>query len=524
MMDLKILVVFMLELRQGKVRGDGLWWGFRRVGTRDLRVLLIAMATAILLIASFSRPHASWDERDLQEEAGGLPTDIDQDAVVAMDEWDAIDRLPWHRLPPPPPSLSLHGTVPGNNVSQGGDGAGVGEEGGDGADGEEEGVGGKGKKKKKKKKPKRPPPPVRRIVEVAEADACAVPRPVVPCRLPKGQRVELVFVSAMWEREAQTKDETETMLKSLLYGTRCPLHIHFIIAGEPEQSALRSLMVTLRATELIPNPSPYIYPTRKGARIGHPTAKDLAARGYSNGVASRQRAAVLFSMHYLPTEYVVERAKALHLWPLAHHAGVPGMSKFFMAEILWQVQRAIYLDVDMIVGGDIQDLWDFFLSMAHDPDLLYFISNNHPEGANARRLLRPYCSCQMVLDLQRMRKANLTQLFVDTLGPHKPKELADYVEDGDQFLFMWTCKQMPTRCRVLPRLWNVSGCTKPLPFLGLTSRGREANGSCWRIVHFNCMGHMRGGQGSYVVPPEWEEAASWTRSLRLEKLRRPPVA
>ncbi|CAI5529640.1 unnamed protein product, partial [Closterium sp. Naga37s-1] len=319
-------------------------------------------------------------------------------------------------------------------------------------------------------------------------------------------------------------DETETMLKSLLYGTRCPLHIHFIIAGEPEHSALRSLMVTLRATELIPNPSPYIYPTRKNARIGHPTAKDLAARGYSNGVASRQRAAVLFSMHYLPTEYVVERAKALHLWPLAHHAGVPGMSKFFMAEILWQVQRAIYLDVDMIVGGDIQDLWDFFLSMAHDPDLLFFISNNHPEGANARRLLRPYCSCQMVLDLQRMREANLTQLFVDTLGPHKPKELADYVEDGDQFLFMWTCKQMPTRCRVLPRLWNVSGCTKPLPFLGLTSRGREANGSCWRIVHFNCMGHMRGGQGSYVVPPEWEEAASWTRSLRLEKLRRPPVA
>ncbi|GJP53895.1 hypothetical protein CLOM_g13012 [Closterium sp. NIES-68] len=505
----------MMDSRAGKGRGDGTTWGFRRVGSRDLRVLLIAMAAAILLIASFSRPRASADERDLLEDAGGLPTDIDEDAVAAMDEWDAIDRLPWHRVPPPP------GALPGGNGTQGGDGAGAAGEEGEGAEGDE-GAGGKGKKKKKKAK--KPPPPVRRIVEVAEADACAVPRPVVACRLPKGQRVELVFVSAMWEREAQTKDETESMLKSLLYGTRCPLHIHFIIAGEPEQSALRSLMASLKATELFPNPSPYIHPKRRGATVGNPSAKDLAARGYSNGVPSRQRAAVLFSLHYLPMEYVVERAKALHLWPLAHHAGVPGMSKFFMAEILWQVQRAIYLDVDMIVAGDIQDLWDFFLSMAHDPDLLYFISNNHPEGANARRLLRPYCSCQMVLDLQRMRQANLTQLFVDTLGPHKPKELADYVEDGDQFLFMWTCKQMPNRCRVLPRLWNVSGCTKPLPFLGLTSRGREANGSCWRIVHFNCMGHTRGGQGSYVVPPEWEEAASWTRSLRLEDLRRLPIA
>jgi len=60
---------------------------------------------------------------------------------------------------------------------------------------------------------------------------------------------------------------------------------------------------------------------------------------------------------------------------------------------------------------------------------------------------------------------------------------------------MRTCKVLKKVCRILPRMWNVSGCSKPVPFLGLSARGKEANGSCWRVVHFNCMGHHGGGKG-----------------------------
>jgi len=48
--------------------------------------------------------------------------------------------------------------------------------------------------------------------------------------------------------------------------------------------------------------------------------------------------------------------------------------------------------------------------MEKDPELLYYMSNNHPEGHNKRRWLRPYCSCQLVLHLDRMRKANMSKV------------------------------------------------------------------------------------------------------------------
>ncbi|GJP31584.1 hypothetical protein CLOM_g14028 [Closterium sp. NIES-68] len=359
-------------------------------------------------------------------------------------------------------------------------------------------------------------PPI--IVHVVEDDACVVPgRHVADCRLPRKERVNVMLVSAMWTRESDTRGETEVLLKSLLHGTRCPLHLHFIIAGEPELSAIRAFMAALQATELLPNPSPYTHPTRPHAEIGNPSAEDLAAEGYRNGSPREERAVVVFSMYMLPMEYLEARTTALHLWPLAHHSALPGMSKFFTQEMLWQVQRTLYMDADMLVGGDVQDVWELTSAMDQDDDLLLFIGNNHPETA-PWRVGRPFCAGLLMLDLQHMRKANFTQLFVDTLGPFKPKELPNYVEDGDQFLYTRVCMLMPHRCRLMPRLWNVAGCSSP-PFLGFGPKGREANGTCWQNLHFNCIGHKKGAG----MPPEWQGTVAWARGLRFEDLSRPPL-
>lgn len=109
-------------------------------------------------------------------------------------------------------------------------------------------------------------------------------------------------------------------------------------------------------------------------------------------------------------------------------------------------------------------------------------------------------------------------MILSALNGRKIKSLKEYVEDGDQFLFMWLCKQYKKVCRILPRMWNVSGCSKPLPFLGLTARGKQANGTCWKIVHFNCLGHVRGRLGEYRIPKEWREATRWAKGMKYNQL------
>lgn len=292
--------------------------------------------------------------------------------------------------------------------------------------------------------------------------------------------------------------------------TRCKMWIHFLVAGLPETTAIPLMMESIGAWVMVPNPAPFTLSSDPSENYS----------GYVNTTTPGD-AAILYSLHYIPTDWVVDRAKELNLFPLAHHAGVPGMCKFFMADILWQVKRALYLDVDMLLGGDIQDLWDFFDEMKQDKQLLYWMGNNHPEGHNKRRFLRPYCSCQLVLDLERIRKANLTKMLVTALKGRPPKSLKDYVEDGDQWLFMWVCKQFKRICKILPRMWNVSGCSKPVPFLGLGGLGKEANGTCWRIVHFNCMGHVRNKKGAYNTPKDWIEPVRWARFLKPRQLRQP---
>jgi len=109
------------------------------------------------------------------------------------------------------------------------------------------------------------------------------------------------------------------------------------------------------------------------------------------------------------------------------------------------------------------------------------------------------CAC-----LGRTSALRREQLFQSTLRGHKPRELQEYVF-GRGPVFVHADLQ-----GAAPRLPHpaahviVSGCSKPIPFLGLSARGREQNGSCWRVVHFNCMGHKGKRKGRYDVPGEWK--------------------
>lgn len=349
----------------------------------------------------------------------------------------------------------------------------------------------------------------RRIVKAEFSSECLLPRPAPDCHLRPTERIHVAFVSAMWHREPITEQETNQMIKSVIAQTKCKLWLHFLVAGLPEVQVIPKMLESLGAYQMIPNPPEFTMPKDYIFPVPY---LPYVNKTYPDN------AAVLFSLHRIPMLWVERQAKRLGLYPLTHHAGIPGMCKFFIADILWQVQRVIFLDVDTLFGGDIQSLWSYTRHVMEKRRLLYYMSNDNPElrgGAS----IRPWCSCQMVLSLKKMRKRKMTRLVVTLLRGRNPRKLKGFSDDGDQWLFTFICKNFPGFCRILPRMWNVSGCSKPYPFLGLTGRGKVVNGTCWRVVHFNCLAHFASEGGNYEVPKGWRQPFNWAKSLEPKDLR-----
>lgn len=66
------------------------------------------------------------------------------------------------------------------------------------------------------------------------------------------------------------------------------------------------------------------------------------------------------------------------------------------------------------------------------------------------------------------------QLVMEAFGEQKAMEVWGF-RPGDQWVFTMMCMNNPEKCRTLPKIWNVSGCSKPR-FLGLNARDRDQVG------------------------------------------------
>lgn len=100
---------------------------------------------------------------------------------------------------------------------------------------------------------------------------------------------------------------------------------------------------------------------------------------------------------------------------ITHHSGAAGFSKLFLSEILWNIDRAIYLDVDLLFAEDIGNLWAYFKDMDEDEDLILYMGDNHPT-AYGPRARYPFCSCQLIMDFTRFRGANFTRVRISSMS------------------------------------------------------------------------------------------------------------
>ncbi|CAI5490721.1 unnamed protein product [Closterium sp. Naga37s-1] len=491
-----------------------------------------------------------------------------------------------------------------------------------------------------------------RIIGFRPSGPCSLPRPVSNCTV--NERIHIVLVSAQWDREPFTRDETEVILKSILMSTQCRLFFHFMVSGEAEEWGISDMMEQLGAVpfDAVGPVSPNLvrhdidalvdqisYDPNHDDKVRAPVppcvtlAPCLAGRepriqwrtilqwatpstpSPSAGFAIRQVRRL--QPHVTATPHVAFHARTVpctttnpadtcmraSILPLpspssfraagwqaellginiTHHSGEAGFAKLFLPEILWNVRRAIYLDVDMVAAEDLGALWGYFREMDADPDLLLFMGDNHPTAYGPRSRY-PFCSCQLIMDLDRLRRHNLTRvrppapalpvrpctplpapctphpplhsppapctphpplhsppapallcpplhssarpctplptpallcsplhssaypftplptpaplrpctppptmailaasrlyavgvdawLVMEAFGEQKAMEVWGF-RPGDQWVFTMMCMNNPDKCRTLPKIWNVSGCSKPR-FLGLNARDKD---------------------------------------------------
>ncbi|KAI0822673.1 hypothetical protein BC628DRAFT_1326697 [Trametes gibbosa] len=260
---------------------------------------------------------------------------------------------------------------------------------------------------------------------------------------------------------------------------------------------------------------------------------------------------ILVRFYRIPHQNMVARIDREGAINTDHAAGVPGLMKLFIHEILpTTVRRAIFVDTDAFFISDPTQLWAHFhalrpetaISMPSHPD------QSEPQWHNANRI----CSCIMLLDLDRLRALRL----MDSSHYHLPGEVPalapsaftamfgppieagdghmryDGVKLGDQGYWWAIVSHRPDIFQHLSYDWEISSCLMDMYMKGLgdddadeaheqfvqvhtddtPERGRAV---LPKMLHFNCLD----GVDRYYDWPGWSDpndglAHRWLPAVR----------
>ncbi|KAI8998939.1 hypothetical protein BD414DRAFT_476483 [Trametes punicea] len=237
-----------------------------------------------------------------------------------------------------------------------------------------------------------------------------------------------------------------------------------------------------------------------------------------------------------------------------HSAGIPGLMKLFIHEILPPtVKRSIFVDTDAFFISDPAQLWARFNAIQPGTAIVmpFHPDQSEPEWHNANRI----CSCIMLLDLERLRdlrlmdssfyRADPAAARVPALGPAafeamfgKPVDAGegrmkyDGVRLGDQGYWWAIVSHRPDIFEYLSYDWEVSSCLMDMYLKGLgdddadEDHERFVQVHTWntpeqerailpKMLHFNCLD----GVDRYYDWPGWSDpedglAQRWLPAVR----------
>ncbi|GBE82577.1 predicted protein [Sparassis crispa] len=271
---------------------------------------------------------------------------------------------------------------------------------------------------------------------------------------------------------------------------------------------------------------------------------DLAAQEYLEkrlNLVTHPTHNVLVRFYHMTIAGMLARIEREGAITTDHSAGVPGLMKLFIHEILPNnVKRAIFIDTDAFFITDPALLWDYFLHLRPTTAISMptHLEQNAVEWHHANRI----CSCIMLLDLARLRELRLMDSVAyrnDSSG-HFPPALAppafeamfgppgasghyEGVKLGDQGYWWAIVSHRPDVFEHLSFEWEVSSCLLDMYFTGLGNDNADVQDELAvqihtlgtlhqgeailpKMLHFNCLD----GTSRYY---EWEGWSDPTNSL-----------
>ncbi|GJP78036.1 hypothetical protein CLOP_g8366 [Closterium sp. NIES-67] len=360
-----------------------------------------------------------------------------------------------------------------------------------------------------------------------------------------GERVHVAVVSQGAQRNALVLSQLRLLMSSVAAHTRCPLTFHLVIP-RTDLNATLSALRAFPAVRIHPLPNPFITITSplstnaSGTTTASAADGSAAADAASSAAGSLQFDAVgassgyqesksdlrklsavpfLLAIHSLPTRWLGAQARLLGTHPNLSPDGPAALGRFLLADILWQVDAAILMQPDVIVGGDVQELWNMIEKSKGTSDLLSLIvpleevqvvgrggEEEHLQQRQQQggllgmggwwRRARARISLDtmrvgngvLLMNLERLRLHGTGKLLSRALQ-HRPLA-SEPLFDHDRLessLFHVVCHKFPRTCAPLSPLWAIDGCSPGVPFSGFSSHGRDAaTGMCWMLVHMHC--------------------------------------
>ncbi|CAI5459750.1 unnamed protein product [Closterium sp. Yama58-4] len=342
---------------------------------------------------------------------------------------------------------------------------------------------------------------------------------------------EAAVVSQGEARNALVLTQLRLLIASVAAHTRCPLTFHLVIPPVDLNATLAALH-TFPAVRIHPLPSPFISVTSpsataaNGSSTGEPSGAGSlqfdsvgASSGYQESKSDlRKLSAVpfLLAIHALPMRWLKAQARLLGTHPNLSPDGPAALGRFLLADILWQVDAAIVMQPDVIVGGDLQVLWKTIERSKGTSELLSLIvpleevqvgeeeqqqQQQQQQGGllglgSWFRRTRARISLNtmrmgngvLLMNLERLRLHGTGKLLSRALQ-HRPLTLEPLFDHNrlESSLFLIVCRKFPRTCAPLSPLWAIDGCSPGTPFSGFSSHGRDAaTGMCWMLAHMHC--------------------------------------
>lgn len=294
----------------------------------------------------------------------------------------------------------------------------------------------------------------------AVLENCSMPRQLAPCAIDR-DAIDVVVVTHSWAREADLERATYKLLKSIALSTMCPVWFHLVCAGDDCHVLSRNLRLF-------------------GEQRPHrePALRRITTTLYSVNVAQ------------MATKWKVYGNNRMH------HSGLPGLVKFYLDEVFsLSVSRVLCFDTDMLVAGDIQEIYRMAFMSHTDRPYTFAHNSGGPCGI---------CSCLFAVDLDQVRRlGGAHNLFLAVPRANRRFAL------GDQSLYQSICYRNATLFGKLGEEWNRSFCQV---HDNITATVRRT--PCYKAAHFNC--HFKLSEfdprvlSIYAADTAFVEALSWS--------------